>query len=81
MSHRFPAHLTLQIFFKGSQYNLLFYRSIQEDNIVKIYDIFSDPCRNGHLSKTAIKVNPFFNYICSFFFELTGFSTNSKQNS
>lgn len=60
ISHHFPAHLTLQIFLKGSQYDFLFYRYIQEDNIMKIFDIFSDLCRNGHLNKTVIKINPFF---------------------
>lgn len=55
ISHNFPAQLTLQIFLKESQYVLhigTFYRYIQEDKNMSIFDIFSDLCRNGRLSKT-----------------------------
>lgn len=52
ISHPFPAHLTIQIFLKGSQYVFHLYRYIQEDKNLKIFYIFSDLCRNGHLNKT-----------------------------
>lgn len=53
-------------FLKGSLYYLLFYGYIQEDNIIKISDIFSDLCRNGHVKRLWLKEPCFFHLIWVF---------------